>query len=135
MTNTSYTKGYENSIPEDGKNIYCVYKLMDFMIKLHLPEGHQGKFFMQKARKHELFDRKSNGNFREASTTINFKNYTFDKYAKSFAIKCGFIDARRSVKTRIVLFIVYYFILLIYLFSLTTVDIRHVVADMLVQIT
>ena len=35
MTNTSYTKGYKNSIPEDGKNIYCVYKLMDFMIKSH----------------------------------------------------------------------------------------------------
>ena len=32
MTNTSYTTGYENSIPEDRKNIYCVYKLMDFMI-------------------------------------------------------------------------------------------------------
>ena len=99
MTNTSYTEGYENSIPEDEKNIYCVYKLIDFMIKSHLPEGHQGKFFMQKACMSELFNQKGIGSFREASTTINFKNYTFNKYAKSFAVKCGFIDAKRYVLT------------------------------------
>ena len=95
MANTSYTQGYENSIPEDEKNVYCVYKLIDFMIKSHLPEGHQGKFFMQRARMSELFNRKGLGNYREASATVHFKNYTFDKYAKSLAIKCGFNDAKR----------------------------------------
>ena len=101
MANTSYTQGYENSIPEDEKNVYCVYKLIDFMIKSHLPEGHQGRFFMQRARMSELFDRKNLGNYCEASATVHFKNYTFDKYAKSFAVKCGFIDARRYVQTSV----------------------------------
>ena len=114
MTNTSYTTGYENSIPEDRKNIYCVYKLMDFMIKSHLPEGHQGKFFMQKARRIEIFDRKSHGNFREASKTVNFSNYTFDKYAKSFAVKCGFIDAKRYVQITVLYCLILFYLIIIF---------------------
>ena len=72
---------------------------------------------MQKARMSELFNRKGLGNYCEASTTVHFKNYTFDKYAKSFAVKCGFIDAERYVRTRIVLFFVYFFILIIIFYS------------------
>ena len=50
---------------------------------------------MQKASKKILALRVKEGNFRQASSTVNFTNYMFEKYVKSLAIKCGFNDAKR----------------------------------------
>ena len=90
LDNTSFTIGFENAIDEDTENKYCVYKIMHYHKINHLPENYSGKFFMQKASKKELEERKSVGDFREASTTKAFTNYTFERYTKSLARKCKF---------------------------------------------
>ena len=48
LTNTSFSIGYENQIQEDPKNEFCIYKLMSFYSKNHLPLGHRGPFLCKK---------------------------------------------------------------------------------------
>ena len=68
---------------------------MKFYSDHHLPIGHQGPFFMQKATVKIMVKRSKEGNFRKASNTVKFKNCTFDRYVKSLAVKCGFTNAIR----------------------------------------
>ena len=48
MGNPHFTVEQDNKIMEDDKNQYCVYKLMSFYLKNHLPVGYDGPIFCSK---------------------------------------------------------------------------------------
>ena len=70
---------FDNTVREDEKNPYCVYKLMHFYVKRHLPPDYTGKFFLQRASPKKILKRIRKGNPSQADVNKPFTEYSFNK--------------------------------------------------------
>lgn len=48
LGNPHYSMSFDNTVREDPKNKYCMYKLMHYYVNIYLLKDYTGKLFVQK---------------------------------------------------------------------------------------
>ena len=95
LGNPTVRKNLSREVYEYKKNKYCVFNLIEYMLENHIPLGYDGPFFLHKANKKVIQERKKNGNEMESNIDRRFGLLYFDKMAKALAKRCGFKNAEK----------------------------------------